>query len=103
MHPRVVVDEDRLDTTQALDKGEPGLDKLTGDARRKELLIRYYMRVYGESLEHADWITRAMAVISLSKIDDPRVTDMLLEVRAQPYNRARALAKRRARLAAERK
>lgn len=84
-------------------KGEPGLDKLTGDARRKELLIRYYLRVYAESLEHSDWITRAMAVISLSKIDDPRVTDMLLEVMAQPYNRARALAKRRARLAAERK
>lgn len=56
-------------------------------AKRREKYVDFYMRAYGKSLEHTDWITRAMAVISLSWIDDPRVTEMILDVLERPYVR----------------
>ena len=49
------------------------------DAVRAERLTQYDVDMYGQALGHMDWITRAMAVISLSRIDDPRVSDLLLE------------------------
>ncbi len=51
----------------------------TGNAKM-ERLVKYYIRTYSDYLQSKDWKTRAMAVISISKIGDPRVTDILLEM-----------------------
>jgi hypothetical protein len=49
--------------------------------------------MYGEHLDSNDWVVRAMAVISVAEIDDPRTTQMLLEVASgdeAPFVRAAA-------------
>ena len=50
--------------------------------RRKAVdrLIEHYVEMYGKHLKSRDWMARAMAVIGLSPIDDPRTTEMLFEV-----------------------
>ena len=70
------------------------VEKTDKTGRSREVLVDYYVRLYGKSLKSSDWITRSMAVISLAKIDDPRVTDVLLDVMANPYSRTKAAAKK---------
>lgn len=43
-----------------------------------EKTIVHYLGMYTKHLSSREWVTRAMAVISLAKIDDPRITDKLL-------------------------
>ncbi len=46
-------------------------------AKRADRMVRMYVLTYAQHLESPDWIKRAMAMVSLSRIDDPRVTEML--------------------------
>lgn len=57
-------------TEPAFTSGNPEVDRL----------VSYYLDLFGKALESPDWIARAMAVISLARMDDPRITDKLLEV-----------------------
>ncbi len=43
-------------------------------------LIEHYLEMYGKHLKSRDWMARAMAVIGLARIDDPRITERLFEV-----------------------
>jgi len=45
-----------------------------------EKFTRYYLDMYGKHLRSQDWMARAMAVISLARIDDPRATERLMLV-----------------------
>jgi len=44
-----------------------------------ERLIGHYLETYGKQLKSPDWMARAMGVVGLSRVDDPRFTTMLLE------------------------
>ena len=58
------------------------IDPEAREADRKakvEKLVVYFLDQYGKALEGQDWVNRSMAVISLSAIDEPRVTEKLLE------------------------
>jgi len=50
--------------------------------RRKAVdqLVEHYLEMYGEHLKSRDWMARAMAVIGLAQIDDPRITERLFTV-----------------------
>ncbi|MBN2584695.1 MAG: VWA domain-containing protein [Planctomycetes bacterium] len=55
----------------------------TDDPVRKqaiEMLVQHYLAMYSEHLQSKDWIVRAMAVIGLSPIDDPRISEKLVAV-----------------------
>lgn len=59
------------------------VDPEAREADRKakvEKLVVYFLGQYGQALAGPDWVNRSMAVISLSAIDEPRVTAKLLEV-----------------------
>ena len=43
-------------------------------------LVEHYLEMYGKHLKSRDWMARAMAVIGLARVDDPRITDRLFEV-----------------------
>ena len=58
----------------------PATQPETRTERRIRLLTEHYLRLYGKQLKSEDWIVRAMALIGLSRIDDPRTTDKLVEV-----------------------
>ena len=45
-----------------------------------ERYLQYYLELYNDNLKSTDWMARAMGVISLAKLDDPRMTKRLLEV-----------------------
>ena len=45
-----------------------------------EKLVTHYLNMYGKHLKSDDWMARAMAVIGLAQIDDPRITQVLFEV-----------------------
>lgn len=60
--------------------------KSTSREIRREKILNHYLKMYGFFLQERNWIDRAMAVISLSRIDDPRVTEMLLDVLDKPYS-----------------
>lgn len=62
---------------------------------RRERLIRYSLDTYGKTLGSNKWIVRSMAVLGLAQIDDPRVTELLLEVLTRPYSSFARAAKRR--------
>ena len=47
---------------------------------RIDRMVEYFIELYGKSLKSRDWVKRAMAVVSLARIDDTRVTDRLLTV-----------------------
>jgi len=55
---------------------------VTGEIRAKAIdsLVAHYLEMYGEHLTRPDWMARAMAVIGLAEIDDPRITARLIEV-----------------------
>jgi len=95
-------------------KGRPTADeparKADEEVRRAaeaERFFQLFLRRYNEQLDAADWVTRAMGVISLARIDDARTTQRLLDVLtndAAPIVRAyawEALHARRDRLTAE--
>ncbi|KKK55684.1 hypothetical protein LCGC14_3072090, partial [marine sediment metagenome] len=42
-------------------------------------MIKYYLDLFGKHLTSRDWIKRAMAIISISRIDEPRTTAKLIE------------------------
>jgi hypothetical protein len=48
-----------------------------------ERLILHHLEMYGKHLKSPDWMARAMAVIGLARIDDPRITDQLFAVLAE--------------------
>ncbi len=50
-----------------------------GDAMT-ERFINYYLQMYVKHLKSKDWMARAMAVISLARIDDLRTAEKLIEV-----------------------
>ncbi len=57
-------------------------------SKKIDQMVEFYLEMYGKHLQRGDWITRAMAVISLSRMDDPRVTAKLLEVLAGDAHKA---------------
>jgi len=60
-------------------KPKPGPVKLSlREKERVEKIVSHYIEMYGKHLRSPEWVTRAMAVISLAKIDDARITDVLL-------------------------
>jgi len=64
-------------------KGKPPAPAtVTGEVRAKAIdtLVTHYLEMYGEHLKRPDWMARAMAVIGLAEIDDPRITARLIEV-----------------------
>ena len=63
---------------QAGKKPTPKLDEKTRKAADR--IVDYYLRSYGKALQSPDWITRAVAVVSMNRIKHPRVTENLLEV-----------------------
>ncbi len=56
------------------------------DKALAEKLIKFFLETFGKHLESRDWITRTMAVISLSRIDDPRIADRLISVAKKDRN-----------------
>jgi len=71
------------DTRPADGGAKPAPEKPAPKSRAemiREKLIKFYLEMYGKHLVSADWITRAMAVISLSRLDAPAATGRLLEV-----------------------
>ncbi|MEI7836605.1 MAG: HEAT repeat domain-containing protein, partial [Planctomycetota bacterium] len=61
------------------------VDPEAREADRKvkvEKLVVYFLDQYGKALAGPDWVNRSMAVISLSAMDEPRITEKLLEVLA---------------------
>ncbi|MBL7140857.1 MAG: VWA domain-containing protein [Planctomycetes bacterium] len=61
---------------------EPAPGMSAGDLRAKAIdtLVTHYLEMYGEHLQRPDWMARAMAVIGLAEIDDPRITEKLVQV-----------------------
>ena len=60
---------------------------------RSKRMTDLYLRTYGKHLEKNDWITRAMAVVSLCRIHDSRVVEQLLKtLQGDPDPRVRAYA-----------
>ena len=60
----------------------PRTPALTDAGVRNEAIDRlmgHYIEIYGKQLESPDWMARAMALVGLSRIDDPRFTTMILE------------------------
>ena len=45
-----------------------------------DALVKHYLTMYGKHLKSTDWVVRAMGVIGLSEIDDPRISARLIEV-----------------------
>ena len=45
-----------------------------------EKFVQYYLDLYSKHLRSQDWMARAMGVISLARIDDPRITSKLVGV-----------------------
>jgi len=67
------------------DGGDTPVDATTPKKRSQsdasiEKTVEYYLKMYGKHLQSRDWIARAMAVISLAQIDDPRTIEKLIEV-----------------------
>jgi len=74
----------RFQDSDSYDEEEDTTDDAQADdpARKQaiESLVQHYLAMYGEHLQSKDWIVRAMAIIGLSVIDDPRVSEKLVEV-----------------------
>lgn len=51
-----------------------------------ERLAKHLLATFSRNLTNKDWITRAMCVISLARLDDPRATDMIMEVMQKDEN-----------------
>ncbi|HUT62277.1 MAG TPA: vWA domain-containing protein [Phycisphaerae bacterium] len=45
-----------------------------------EKYLQYYFKMYGKHLKSGDWMARVMGIISLARIDDPRATEMLMDM-----------------------
>lgn len=43
-------------------------------------VVDFFLRTYGQALQNEDWITRAVAVVSINRIKHPKVTEKLMEV-----------------------
>ncbi len=55
--------------------------------KNRQLLLDYLTRKYSEKLESKDWITRSVAVISLSRLPTEQVTAVLVNrLEAEPHN-----------------
>ena len=74
-------------TPGAADGGKrPGIMSVKVSPRQAEVIqkvIRHYIEMYDQHLRSPAWVTRAMAVISLAKIDAPQITERLLAVAAK--------------------
>ncbi len=62
--------------------GEPTTRPLPRSQRPEVIdrTVQFFLQMYEGHLKGRDWIARSMAVISLSRIDDPRMTERLLKV-----------------------
>jgi len=67
---------------RAAEAGATGLRGALGGVRQQtiERLIEHHLEMYEKHLESRDWMARAMAVIGLARIDDPRMTARLFQV-----------------------
>lgn len=80
---------DRPDPVDPVDAPAPPAASQPADPKlavKIEQLTVYYMGLFEPCLKNADWITRAIAVISLARLDDPRTTDTLLTVAEKDAN-----------------
>ena len=72
------------DPTETGKRAEPMSVKVS--ARQAEVIqkvIGHYIEMYDKHLRSPAWVTRAMAVISLAKIDAPQIAERLLDVAAK--------------------
>ncbi len=53
---------------------------MTRQDRAIEQILDFYLRMYDKHLQYNNWIVRAFAVVSLARIQDPRVTERLFHV-----------------------
>ena len=68
-------------TGQTEPKPKPKPVKLSArEMEMVEKIVTHYIEMYAKHLRSPEWVTRAMAVISLAKIDDARITNILLSV-----------------------
>ena len=67
--------------TPATPAAQPGMPPVTPERIAK--MNKYFMNMYSQALETNDWVTKAFAVISMARIDDPQYTPKLLEVAAK--------------------
>jgi len=61
---------------------KPATAKQMALSRRPETIekfAQYYLDMYGLHLKSHDWMARAMGVISLARLDDPRATALLVQ------------------------
>jgi len=67
---------------RAAEAGGTGLGEALDGVRQQtiERLIQHHLEMYEKHLESRDWMARAMAVIGLARIDDPRMTERLFKV-----------------------
>ncbi len=70
---------------------KPAMAKPVPMSKRPETIekfAQYYLDMYGLHLKSHDWMARAMGVISLARLDDPRATALLMPVssRKQLFN-----------------
>jgi len=73
---------DAVGTDDAAEESRPSAQELAADR-----LVRHFVRMYGEHLKSHDWMARAMAVVGLSQILDPRTTPPLVETLAADTNK----------------
>ena len=53
---------------------------------QRERLTTYYIDEYGKLLRSQDWIARAMGILSIAKIDDPRISQLMMDKARQDAN-----------------
>lgn len=49
-------------------------------------LIAVHLNLYGELLKNRDWIARSMGLISVARLEDPRIIQMMLEIARKDEN-----------------
>jgi len=70
-----------------------GVDETAEEARASaheaavDRLVEHFVRMYGDHLKSPDWMARAMAVVGLAQIDDPRATPPMVQALADDKNR----------------
>ncbi|NIA20605.1 MAG: VWA domain-containing protein [Anaerolineaceae bacterium] len=69
-------------STEKPSSDKPATPKAVPLSQRPETIekfARYYLDMYGLHLKSRDWMARAMGVISLARLDDPRATEKLMQ------------------------
>ena len=74
----LAVPDTKWEPSKEPDEASRELPNADPEAARK--MADYFLKMFSEHLGSPDWIKRSMAVISLGRIRDERITDKLLEV-----------------------